>query len=397
MHLVDFVRYGSMAAGLPGAGMLYAQLVHDYLSGERKRSAQDLSLLVDVTPRQVERLIAQLEEWGLVSRVGSTRARRVLLVGAPNQEFCRSVVKGYYGVDVLDRVEQGESLVDLQPMGALGTPVADLAVATVGQLYAHRNLVRLELPKPNDDTGKGAVRIYGDVDLFRHVLFCLSFIKKVTAFPITFSTKIKEEQMSQLGKRSSGQQEYLGEVLPGFLADVAIGDAEEAHVANRTKDLPADIAWYSIMDTLGLELPEKSGATRKQRQAKQRRYDVAPEHSNGFMYWPNDKLIIDSHYPTVVDLLAYWNDLVGTDERLNWKLYIEVRECLVEQAIDPDDIKRAFREMAADEYWQDKITMFKVCKNPHLIREYMRKTVKHDRFARNMPAQPRGGLTAVDF
>jgi hypothetical protein len=134
---------------------------------------------------------------------------------------------------------------------------------------------------------------------------------------------------------------------------------------------------------MGFELPPI--VTRSTQTAKKRR-GTLPDTSSGFVYWAKGDLVKDTdHYDTIMDLLEYGNSVFAVGEVLNWQLYIRIRTCLVENALPPDLIRKAFKAASLDPFWKDKASVGMVCKDPNRVRELSRKST-HDRLARSMSA-----------
>jgi len=411
VHPVDLVRFGALAAGIPAVGDLYAQVVHDYFVGTPSRKAEDYSLLTGLSTKQVGRSFDTLQEWGLVSRRGSNRSRKLVLEEAPNLEFARAVVMGLYGPEQVSALEADGADFPYTPVHGDHAPLAAFALAVLLRRYGDRGFYHWSPPEPTEKSGSGYV-VLSEVGDWRHLLYCYSISSSLiyTTF-VTIYKRYTVEQMSpkfspffedlltppltvyrraHVSKRES-RLETL-ETFELFLPETPVANAETPSGT----PLNPSISIYSDDLPCGLGIPEQTTPTRG-RAAKARRFETLPATSGGFVYWPNDKLPLDPNYAAAVDVLTYWNEQVGTGERMNWKLYIPVRECLVEQALSPADLQRAIRAVKVHTYWAGKMTLYKLCSNPHIIRELLGVRNGHDRFARSMPAIPRKDAVAVEF
>jgi hypothetical protein len=373
---VDLVRYGSIAAGLPQVGTLYTQLVEDFFTGRPKRTAEEFATLAGVTTKQVARYFETMEQWGLIRREGSTRARKVVLLEAPNLEFCSAVATAVYGAEVCESTSSG-----LAPVKGPSHPIADLAVGTlVARFFVHK-FCGYSFSLPSEATGKGYVVSaaspdYGHFDYGHGLLYTLY---KDIVFINTLSIKEITKQMS--------------------LIQEGVDRADVPNTGHVRADVPnPQMTAYPLQLPPGLELPSLPRAsTRKSTSAKKRRYETVPENSNGFVYWPNDKLPLDPRYEDVCAVLEYWNKVVGTGEHLNWRLYIPVRECLVEQGLTVDQLRQATDKVPTHDFWADKLTLYGLCTKPHLVREFVGRRNGHDRLVRNSPATPRKDAVAYEF
>lgn len=356
MHLVDVVRYGSAAAGKPQAGMLYAQLVHDYVRGQTL-TAQDYAALVGVVPRQVQRYLKDLSDWGVITIKGRTRGRKVLLESAPNLQFCEAIVTGMYGPEVLEDVRKGNRAAELCPNTGHSDPVANYAVQVLLGLYANRPFVTYSYSQPTATSGTGAVKLVTNSDIsFGHPL--VDMLKEVVVVSNYVQILSSNERMSEC-------------------ADVRM-------LATYPTELPAGI------------LVEPKTMSQQVRAAKTKR-DTLPENSFGLVYWPMTRLreIDVEHFDTVSEVLDTWNETVGTGEKLNPRLYARIRNLLVEESLTTDQLYQAFRAARIDSFWKDKM-LWTLSGNPSNIRGLL-KQHKHDRLGRNMDVHPKGEVIAVEF
>lgn len=354
----DLIRFGGVAAGVPATAAVYHQLWADYCVGRKARPAADFARLTGLGVKQVGRVFDRLVEWGLVAK--QTKPQRLVIGTWPNRAFCRDVVVGLYGLDAVQRLDSGTLAAELCPTSGQGDPVCNYAVQSLVALYGRLGLYSTPLPMPSEAAGQGYV-VFAEVD-----------IKGVDMRSVTLS-------LGSLWLEPKGYNSSRADVHSG-----STGPRADVHLDEYQLDLSTMV---------NVEKPVKQQV----RAARAKRYETIPATSSGFVYWPNDRLPLDSeYYPTVVALLDYWNDVAGTGERLSWKLYIGVRSLLVEEALDPEDLQRAFRELANDPFWAGKLSLYKLSNNVHLVREVLIKR-RGDRFARSMPAQPQGDMQVYSF
>lgn len=349
MYLVDFVRFGAMAAGWPGAGVLYAQLVEDFSTGMMRRGVEDYCALTGLSDKHVANSFDRLVEWGLAARVGKQRFRKVELLDWPNELFFEAVVRGVYGQEALDEVAKGNRAAELCPSEGPSVPAVNYAMQYLLGTYADRGLVRMVPTEPSDATGKGYV-VMRDENRTRTAFFLKTYtVQCVTTANYSNTTAIRTS------------------VFPDRLPE-------------------------------GMKV-QAPNSNQQQRAVKSRRYDKLPETSSGFVYWPNDKLQLDAaNYPVILDLLRYWNEVNQSSEWMNWKLYIPVRECLLDQGFTPEQLKEAFRRKQSDPFWSGKtMSLYRLCTNSHIIHELLAKPKTHDRYARGMAPRPTGEVEIFEF
>jgi hypothetical protein len=372
MKTIDFVYYGAAAAGSPLAGPIYAQLLEDALLGYPYRSLDDLALIVGVGAKQAGRLLDTLVEWGVVRKQGYGRARKFVVGMPPNLAFCRAVLEGVYGEGYAQIINPPGSHTELETFGALFVPnegppviVASAAVAVLVSLYAGKQYRHLLMPPPSGQDGyvvwQGLTPLLGGLELGQMLN------QYAVSSPVVVKAdhgKIQIEQMS-----------------------VSVSDDPKAVVyAHYPTTLPAGLV---------VPPPNKTRRGRAGTAASGKRCQKLPDSSAGFVYWPVGKLELDTeHYPQVVRLLEHYNETFETDNRLNWKLYVPIRECLVEEGFVAEDLARAVTQARHDPWWRDKMNAYKLFKNPHIIRELLGKA-RNDRLARGFDPQPLG--EAVEF
>lgn len=373
MHCVDFVRFGAMAAGQPLAGTLYAQAVWEHTQGLGPRTTDEYAFLLGIGPRQVFRVWERLEAWGLVRRVGSTNKRRVELLGWPNERFCEDVIDGVFGSDFRSREsKQAEGMcLNYRPCVGSFQPMSALAVAVVLKRYGN-----------SDFFPYFAQLVTSELMTSAH-----SYLNMYT-YTRTTDHEVSKEQMSQVDMSQAGAA-HGPELVPGTYV-VIVGDT------------PDDMTVYPTTLPAGFTLPSvRPVSAMKSRAGKQRRYETLPEHSNGFVYWPNDRLPLDEqYYPTIMQLLADWQALFGTTEYLNWKLYIPLRECLAERGLSREQLQRAFQVASTDRYWKDRLTLYRLASNPHIVQELLQKAARPDPYLRHAAVgaaagAPTGGAPEV--
>jgi hypothetical protein len=368
---IDFVYYGAAAAGNPLAGPLYAQLLHDATIGYPFRSTDELALILGVGTKQAGRLLDTLVEWGVVQKRGYGRARKLVVGMPPNLAFCRAVLEGVYGEGYAQIINPPGTDTQPETFGVLFVPnegppvlVANAAVAVLVSLFSGKEYRHLLMPAPGGQDGyvvwQGLTPLLGGHEPGQMLNMYISSAYRV----VSTDHQVQIEQMSVL-----------------------------------VSDDPANVVYAHYPTTLPAGIvvppPNKTRRARASTAASGKRCQKLPDSSKGFLYWPAEKLELDTgHYPQVVRLVEHFNETFETENRLNWKLYVPIRECLVEEGFVVEDLERAITQARHDPWWRDKMNVYKLFNNPHIIRELLGKA-RNDRLARGFDPQPRG--EAVEF
>lgn len=378
MSVANLVRFGSIAVERPEVGLVYAQLLSDGLTGRAEaRGAEELCALVGVKSKlTVYRAVDTLVEWGLLARGGSRRAPKYLIGLAPNLSFCEDVVRGMFGQEVLDDVQQGNRGAQLIPTAGPRQSVVEYALAAIHDRFTQREFFQFVMPSHSQHTGTGYVTFaYG---------LCPGKLDE-------WKGKVLGEQtdLYTSSRISPELVEFYGEVYIQAVNNesVSVVRVEKGQETLYLRDIHI-LCNHSVFPTvvpLGFVSPSIS--TRAGRAAKTRR-ETLPATSRGFVYWSKDDLQKDTEYfQSVVDLVQYGNQLFRLGETVNWQLYIVVRNCLDEEEISADQIRKAFKAASVDAFWKDKASVMKLCKDPNRIRELSRKS-GHDPYIRSTPALP---------
>jgi hypothetical protein len=387
MHTVDVVRRGSQVLDMPEVGVLYTHLVMDALTGRATSPGVDAyARIMGVKSRRtVSRALDVLDSWGVVTRTGSRRTPKYALSPGPDETFCRDVVEGMFGTEVLESVWNGSRRAELCETSSPDEAVGVYAMASLLAYYGEVGLYPTLLPEPSEHTNTG------------YVVFPTSpvaqgsqgemFLGQTSTHSDSGSSA--ENLLSRKCLRCSElQNDVFNSSSESFGTSINNYTLKRVYVKT---DLCFCICLYLSQKIfycppvvpVGFELPPI--VTRSAQTAKKRR-DTLPDTSSGFVYWAKGDLVKDTdHYDTITDLVEYGNELFNLGEVLNWQLYIRVRTCLVENALPPDQIRKAFKAASLDPFWKDKASVGLLCKDPNRVRELSRKST-HDRLARSMSA-----------
>lgn len=353
MRTVDLVRYGSCAIRNPVVGELYAQLVHDWLVG-KTRTDREYAALCGVTTTTVTRTWQLLEYWGLITRMGGTRARRIVLMPMPNRKFCEDVVVGMYGQEALESVALGNPA-ELCPSEGPSDPVVNYAVQQLLGLYGEADCVSYGFPEPDVRTGTGSV-VHADLGTSDY------------------------NQLSFKAVAVCSYTNYTHVLLTRDL--ITIGATE--------------IATYPVNLPSGLKIDRKY-STPKQRAARNRKY-VLPDNSFAMLYWPMEKIkdVDVEYYDTIENLVTYWNTVFSHQEKLDRKIYTRFRYLLVEQEISEEKIRDAIKAASIDKFWSQHAVLSSLINDAGRMRKLSTQNT-HDRLGRGFNAIPRGEVVAVEF
>jgi hypothetical protein len=354
VRIVDLVQLGSIAIAKPGIGTLYAQLVHGYLAGQALPDKAYATLL-GVSLRTLQLYFDTLSRWGLVTRSGSTRSRKFVLGPTPNVVFCEDVVIGMYGPGALQEILDGKRVSAICAISEGNPPVVSYAVQQLLLVYGVQTFVPYALSEVSAKTGTGSI-VSPDYRNFSPLVVSM----------YTYTNYI---QILKYLKR-------------GEIAQV---EEEPLEYYTFSIDLPPGLA------------ADKKITTPKQRAAKSKTYAL-PESSWAFLRWPDAKIqeLDTEHYATIMDLIAYWNEQFGIEERYDRKLYCRLRNLLVEQGIAAGDVRRAIRGVRLDPWWGERAVLSSFANDPSKVRKFA-KASQHDRLATGFNAIPRGEVTAVEF
>lgn len=358
MRTVDLVRYGSLAIRNPVVGLLYAQLVQDWLTGQ-SRPDRVYAAITGSSTRQVTRALDILQRWGVLTRLGGTRARKLVLQPTVNLQWCRDVITGLYGKEALENVVTGSTAAELCPSEGPSDPVANYAVQQVLGLYAEADLFPLAgFPDSNARTGTGSV-IHAD---FRQNDGSDSRQSYYTAFSVCM------------------YKPHIQVLCSEHLAEIG------THSAFYPVNLPATL------------VPNPKVTSTYQRAARAKKYDT-PTNSFALLYWPMDKIKEHdgANYDTIEALVADWNKAFGHEERLDRKIYARIRFLLVENTISADDVRRSFKAASLDKFWGQHALLSSFVNDVGRVRK-MSKENTHDRYGRGFKAIPnQAEVVAVDF
>ena len=437
MNQVEFVRFGALAVGRPGVGWLYEQLVWDYLSGAT-RVDRDYTDLVGVTAKTLREYYEVLVGWGLLERCGDTRSRRVVLRLGPSLDFCEAVVEALYGAEELERVRLGGYAAGISVVeGTVSHPVVNYAAQSIIGLYGRRGYAERLFPEVTLLTGTGSVGSDGRMDfgIFgekynaeggsglggldlgnRSVpIKCYKDIVIIDTQRVSMGTHTNSYNTSRVSKdthtnhtntynintiittRTITQVEpeaircsitQVGAGAEGPNGGLATQSGEEAGEVSAPKT--------SVFDHLAVFVvpPEAVVAavprtTKRQRVAKGRKR-VLPESSFGFMYWSvADAEVVDTAwFGQVQAVVASWNEVYQTGERLYPKVYARVRSLLVEEGFSLEQLQRAFRQAWFDSWWKEHGTLNGLAGNPNTIRKLLKQSYA-DRLARHQELRPK--------
>lgn len=357
MRTVDLVRYGSLAIRNPVVGLLYSQLVQDWLVGET-RPDRVYAAITGSSTRQVTRALDVLQHWGVLTRLGGTRARRLVLQPMVNVQWCRDVITGLHGKEGLENVVTGSTAAELCPSEGPSDPVVNYAVQQVLGLYGKANLFPFAFPESSDRTGTGSV-IHADFRQNDGVDLRQSYY---TAFVVSM------------------YQPHIQVLCSGSLAEM------NAQVARYPVELPATL------------VPNPKITSTYQRAARAKKYDT-PTNSFALLYWPMDKIKEHdaANYDTIEALVSDWNKAFGHEEKLDRKIYARIRFLLVENTISADDVRRSFKAAAIDKFWGQNAILSSYVNDVGRIRK-MSKQNTHDRYARGFKAIPnQAEVVATEF
>lgn len=378
MLVVDLVRFGSVAIERPEVGLVYAQLLADGLTGKAEaRSAEELCVLVGVKSKPtLYSVIDTLVEWGLVSRGGSRRTPKYLLGLAPNLTFCEDVVRGLFGQEVLDDVQKGSRRAEIISTAGPRHPVVEFALSSLHERFTQHRFFSFVMPSHSNDTGTGYVSFAYDLCPGKQSEWKVKVLGPQT--DLYNPSGIPAESVNFWG------DVYVKPIYNEGVSVVRVDKGQET-LYLRDLHILCNLSVYPTVVPLGFIAPTNS--TRAERIAKARRENI-PASSGGFVYWPRTELPKDTEYfQTIENLVTYGNQLFKVGETLTWQLYIAVRKCLCEEEITEDQIRRAFKAASIDEFWKDKASVMKLCKDPNRIRELSRKS-GHDPYARSTMALP---------
>jgi hypothetical protein len=99
------------------------------------------------------------------------------------------------------------------------------------------------------------------------------------------------------------------------------------------------------------------------------------------------------YFANVHVLMGCWNEAMGQASPMLRGHYVKIRTLLKENAMTCDDVTAAIHAYARDPYWGKTATGFdQFFNNPVRVQDFIGKSKKHDRFARNLPpADSEGG------
>lgn len=348
MRVVDLVQIGAIAVGKYGIGTLYAQLVHDYLTGQ---SLPDRAYgrFLSASARTVGSYFETLERWGLVTREGSTRSRKFVLGPTVNAQFCEDVLVGMYGAQVIDDLKAGTITCRIAEVGGKGNPVCDYAVQQLLGVYGVQTVVPHALAEPSTRTGTGSV-VFPDYRNFSSLLFNLN----------TYSNYVQIK---------------------------TYGEFAEMELLTYSVDLPDDL----VLD--------KKITSPKERAGRKKVYTL-PKSSWAFSKpgWTLDRIreVDVDRWADVVAVLTTWNDRFKHEEKLDAFRYAVIRSLLCEESIPLDTVKRAIQAASVDTWWKDRAELKSFLREPQRVRQFAKRST-HDRLGRNMDVHPKGEVIAVEF
>jgi len=378
LSVVNLVRFGSTAIQRPEIGLVYAQLVADGLTGKvEARGADELCVLAGVKSKPtLYGVIDTLVEWGLLARGGSRRVPKYLIGLAPNLTFCEDVVRGLFGQEVLDDVEKGSRRAELIATAGPRHPVVEFALAALNDRFTQQRFFTFTMPSHSQHTGTGYVSFAYGLCPGQHDEWMGKVLGHQT--DMLNPSGILAEKLDFWGSV------YVKAIYNESVSVVRVDKGQETLYLQDLHKL-CNLSIFPVVVPMGFISPTTS--TRSERVAKARR-ETIPASSGGFVYWPKSELPKDTEfYQTIDALVTYGNQLFKVGETLTWQLYIAVRKCLCEEEIPEDVMRRAFKAASIDEFWKDKASVMKLCKDPNRIRELNRKS-GHDPYIRSTPALP---------